>query len=176
MLACVVVALALVASGCSSDAPESGRVALGLATDKAYLTILSAENDTAVAYSQAILKTDPSAEVTSIAKNAISLREQEAKKITKLEANDSDDSEFTLPDAAEQLNTSLSELGLSATGTPLAAPSTEAGYIKAMTANGKAVLKATEPEADHGSPGVVPFAKQVALDRTDELQSLHDFQ
>ena len=176
MLAFAAVALALVASGCNANTRSDGRVALGLATDKAYLTVLEEQNANAISYSEAILKADPSAQLETFAKNAISAREAEGKEIDKLQSEDSDPAQFTLPNAAEQLGTTLEALGLSADGEPLAAPSTESGYIEAMKANTKGVVEASAPEIDHGSPGVVPFSKQVLATRDDELDSFQDFQ
>lgn len=176
LLACLSLALALVLSGCSADTRSEGRVALGLATDKAYLTILTAQNAVAIAYSEAILKNEPSARLANFAEGAIAARNQEAVEIEKLQAKDSDPAQFTLPNAAEQLGLTFRQLALSGDGALLAEPRSESEYVKAMKSNAKGVLKATEPETEHGSPGVVPFSKQVALRRTDELDSLRNFQ
>jgi uncharacterized protein (DUF305 family) len=174
LLACLALACVLAASGCNANSRSDGRVALGLATDSAYLTVLAAQNRTAVAYSQAIMRAKPSKQVSAFAVQVITSRAKEAKKILELQSEDTQKSDFTLPDAAAQLGRSLAHLGITADGKPLAAPSTDAGYIAAMTANDKAVLKSSSVNTDHGSPGVVPFAKDVILQRTSELETLRN--
>lgn len=176
VLAAIACCLAAGLSGCSGEAKDlsNTQVAGALAYDSAYVTVNTLQNTDAVNYSKTILKTTSDPEIKAFANNVIAVRAAEDKKMAKIkDVENIDPNDPTTPaEASEQLDLSLRKMGVNAQGTPSAAPSTDAGYITAMLANIKASLATTRVEILEGGPGGVPFAKQVFLDRTNELEQL----
>jgi uncharacterized protein (DUF305 family) len=171
VLAALTIALALALGGCGDTTPPVAEE--GLETDSAYLTVLTAQNENAIEYSKAIVKTTKSDEVEEFASKVIEGRNAESDEISKLQ-QDGRPETATLSEAAETLGFPLSQFAISADGQPLTSPSTDQGYVKAMKSNANGVIRASNAELKDGSPEVMSFARLITSEREDELDSLKE--
>jgi hypothetical protein len=160
-LALLVVA-ALAATGCgdstSTEAPEPDRSQI----DAAYGAVATAQFANAVGYSDAILKTTTDPEIKKFAQSVIAQREEWSAMIDESQPED-------LTKAAETLAIPLESLGVTADGTPLAAPSSDAGYLSAMKLNNQASVRAAEVANTQ-------LADQVIQGASEELSEIEQLQ
>jgi hypothetical protein len=170
-LACFALAAGICGCGNSSPQPPSN-LQQGLSTDSAYLAVLEAQNLNAQLYSTAVLKTTRDSRIRAFAKIVVAERAKERPAFATLRSRGAGGAIPTLPAAAKTLGLPLRSLAVNADGTPLAAPKSDAAYVKAMTANDQAVVAASQKENLNGSAVVLPFAKNVFLERSSELKTL----
>lgn len=156
-LALLVVA-SLAATGCgdssSSEAPGPDNGEL----HSAFESVAASQFANAVGYSNAILKTSSDPDVKKFAESAIAQREEWSETLDRSQSED-------LTKSAEALGIPLKSLAITADGTPLAAPSSDAGYLSAMKLNNQASLRAAK-----AAPSAL--ASQVTQGATQELAEI----
>jgi hypothetical protein len=169
-------ALAVLATGCDSSTTSNPEINARLEIDDAFVTVAPLQNDAAIAYSQAILKTTDDPQIKQLADDVIKRRQTENEKFDKLQKNYHSNGAPTPQEAADTLDTTLEKLAITAAGKPLAAPSSDSAYLKALEANLKGSLVAINADIDGGGPGTVPFAKEMLFDRTSQLEKVNGLQ
>jgi hypothetical protein len=152
----------LATTGCgdssTTDAPKVDSAQL----NAAYEAVAAAQFANAIGYSDAILKATSDVEIKSFAESVLVRRE-----MWKATLNESQPDDLTK--AAETLAISMKSLGITAEGTPLAAPSSDAGYLSAMRLNNQASLRAAEAAKSDLAIQVIQGATK-ELEESERLQ------
>lgn len=141
--------------------------------DAAYEAVAGLQIAQGVAYSEAILKTTSDPEIKKFAESAIETRKVWTQKFERFSKTGQ---EMTLGQASRELDVSLKSLGITADGTPLAAPSSDDGYLEAMKSINRASLRAAKVNSRAGGPGTSQLANLVILDATEELAEIKALQ
>ena len=165
----LLVVAALAATGCGGSTTGNAIIDSRNEIDAAYEAVAAAQIAQAVAYSEAILKTTSDPEIKKFAESVIATRKVWTQKLERFTQNNEP---IELPKASYALDISLKSLGITADGTPLAAPSTDEGYLAAMKLNDRASLRAATVNSRAGGPGTSQLANLVILDATEELAEI----
>lgn len=160
-LALLVVA-ALAATGCGDSTSTEKPKVNSAQLDRAYKTVAATQFANADGYSSAILNTTTDAEIRKFANSVIYQRQVWNGSLDPLPMGDR-------TEAADTLGLPLKSLGITADGTPLAAPSSDAGYLSAMKLNNQASLRAAEVAKSD-------LANQVIRGATQELAEIEKLQ
>lgn len=160
-LALLVVA-SLAATGCGDSSSTEEPKADTAQLNAAYEAVAAAQFANAIGYSDAILKATSDPDIKSFAESVLAQRETWNETLDQSQPED-------LTKAAETLAISLKSLGITADGTPLAAPSSDAGYLSAMKLNNEASLRAAEAVKSE-------LANQVTQGATQELSVIEQLQ
>jgi uncharacterized protein (DUF305 family) len=169
----ILVALAVVAlttAGCG-QATETGNASIDARskTDTAYEAVASVQVANALAYSNAILKTTKDPQIKSFAQEVITERntaEDILKRVRKIGAP------MGVKKASYVLDVSLADMAITADGTPLATPASDAAYIKAMRSNLKGTFAAAAAHQNKGGPGTSQLSARLQGSATHELEQL----
>jgi uncharacterized protein (DUF305 family) len=160
---------ALAAAGCGGSSTGNATVDARNQIDAAYEAVAAVQIDQAVAYSEAIQKASSDPGIKKFARKAIETRKVWSQKLKRFTMSGGT---VSLPTASHDLNVSLQSLGVTADGTPLAAPSSDQGYLAAMASNDRACLRAATVNSRNGGPGTSQLANLVILDATAELAEI----
>jgi uncharacterized protein (DUF305 family) len=165
----LLVVAALAATGCGDSSTGNAQVDARNAIDAAYEVVAGAQFAQADAYSQAILESTKDPEIKSFAESVISSRKEWS---TKLERFRKTGEQMSIPKASYTLDISLKSLGITADGTPLAAPSSDTGFLSAMKLNDRASLRAAKVNYSDGGPGTSQLSNLVLQGATQELAQI----
>lgn len=165
----LLVVASLAVAGCGESTTGNPLVDKRNEIDAAYEAVAGAQIAQAVAYSESILTTTADRRIKKFAQSVIDTRKVWT---SKLERFTMTGDTVDLPKASHTLDISLKSLGVTADGTPLAAPSTDAGYLQAMKLNDRASLRAAAVNSRAGGPGTSQLANLVILDATKELAAI----
>ncbi|MBJ7354684.1 MAG: hypothetical protein JHC98_07655 [Thermoleophilaceae bacterium] len=165
----LLVVATLAMTGCGGSTTGNAVIDSRNEIDAAYEAVAAAQIATAVDYSNAILKTTSDPEIKKFAESVIATRKVWSEKLERFTRNGEP---MELPKASYALDISLKSLGITADGTPLAAPSTDDGYLAAMKLNDRASLRAASVNSRNGGPGTSQLANIVILDATKELAAI----
>lgn len=160
-------------AGCGGSTTGNPTVDSRNQIDAAYEAVAAAQIDQAVAYSNAILKTTSDPEIKKFAGSALAARKVWAQKLERFTTTGET---VDLPKASHTLDISLKSLGVTADGTPLAAPSTDDGYLQAMKLNDRASLRAATVNSRAGGPGTSQLSNLVIQGATQELLEIKQLQ
>jgi uncharacterized protein (DUF305 family) len=169
----LLVVAALAMAGCGGSTTGNAVIDSRNEIDAAYEAVAVAQIAQAVAYSEAILKTTKDPEIKNFAQQVIDTRKVWTQKLERFTKTGDT---VSLPTASHDLDISLKSLGVTADGTPLAAPSTDEGYLSAMASNDRASLRAATVNSRGGGPGTSQLANLVILDATKELAAIKALQ
>lgn len=164
---------AVTATGCGDGGTGNAIIDQRNKIDAAYEAVAVAQFAQAVAYSNAILKTTSDPEIKKFAESVIASRQKWS---TKLERFTETGEKTTIPKASYTLDISLKSLGITSDGTPLAAPSNDAGYLTAIKSNDRASLRAARVNSRAGGPGTSQLANLVIQGATQELAEIKQLQ
>lgn len=165
LIFCLLAATALVAGGCGDAASTAKTESI----DTAFTTVAALQIETAVGYSEAILKTSGDEGLKKFAQNALDERAAQQKDLAALSTGgDGVDSQT----AARELDLSFEDLAITASGRPLSAPSGDAAYAAAMAANLYGSIRAAEVAIDGGTGTTAALANRIKSRATAELQQL----
>ncbi|MGK2877315.1 MAG: hypothetical protein ACSLFF_01865 [Solirubrobacterales bacterium] len=174
LASCLLVATALVATGCGgSSTTGNASIDARLKIDAAYEAVVAAQIENAEGYSNSILKTTTDPEIESFAESVLATRKAWSQKLERFRKTGDT---MEVKKASYTLDISLKSLGITADGTPLAAPSSDAGYLAAMKLNDRGSLKAARVNSRAGGPGTSQLANVVILDTTEELAQIKQLQ
>jgi uncharacterized protein (DUF305 family) len=160
-------------AGCSGSTTGNPTIDSRNEIDAAYEAVAVAQIAQAVAYSNAILKTSSDPKVKQFAETVLTNRKAWTQKLERFTKTGET---VDLPKASHDLDISLKSLGVTADGKPLAAPSTDEGYLQAMKLNDRASLRAATVNSHSGGPGTSQLANLVILDATEELAEIKQLQ
>lgn len=166
LLAIAVLALAGCGDTSSTGNPEVDQRS---ANDAAYEAIAAAQIENAENYSNAILSTTTNEQIRSLAEQVVAERGEQTDLLNRLRKTGEP---VDIAKASHTLDISLSDLGVSADGKPMAAPSSDAGYVAAMKANLEGAILAAQAEIGDGGPGTTQLANRVYSTATAELEQL----
>jgi uncharacterized protein (DUF305 family) len=164
---------ALTVTGCGSGSTGNALIDSRNEIDAAYEAVIAPQIAQAVAYSNAIMKSTSDPEIKKFAQSVIDTRKAWS---TKLERFTKTGEKVDVAKASHDLDISLKSLGVTPDGALLAAPSSDAGYLKAMKSLDRAALRAAEVNSRDGGPGTAQLANLVILDATKELEAIKQLQ
>lgn len=166
---------ALAATGCG-DTSSTGNAEVDRRNqiDSAYEAVAAAQIANAVAYSNAILKTTSDPEIKQFAESVLAAREKWTAKLERFRRTGA--KVENLAKASYTLDVSLKDLGITADGTPLAAPSSDEGYLAAMKLNDRASLRAAAVNSKLGGPATSQLSNLVIQGATQELAEIKQLQ
>lgn len=149
----LLVVAALATTGCGDSSSSEGSEPDRAQLDSAYEAVAAAQFANAVGYSNAVLKTTTDPAIKTFAESVLAQRKEWSASLDETQTDD-------LSAAADTLAIPLKSLGISADGVPLAAPSTDAGYLSAMKLNDQASLRAAEVATSQLANQVIQGASQ----------------
>lgn len=169
---CLLAATALVAGGCGDG--QDGRTRDGglgpaQADDAAFKVVAAAQIENAIGYSEAVLKSSQDAEVKDFAGQVIAERDKQQALLADLPSGQAPK---TVSEAATALNIPLADLAVSADGQPLAAPSSDNAYVKAMRSNLNASIRAASVERGGSDEATKKLAERILANASSELDQL----
>jgi uncharacterized protein (DUF305 family) len=170
----LLVVASLAATGCGGTSTGNPEVDRRNQLDAAYEAVAAAQIEVATDYSNAILKTTKDPEIEKFANSVLAERKQWTEKLDRLRRTGEEVE--SLAKASYILDISLKDLGITADGTPLAAPSSDAGYLTAMKSNDKASLLAAEVNNGEGGPATSQLSNLVIQGATQELEQIKQLQ
>ncbi|MGH2959873.1 MAG: hypothetical protein ACRDKE_09725 [Solirubrobacterales bacterium] len=165
---------ALAVSGCGGTSTGNPEVDARNQLDTAYEAIAAAQIAQAVAYSEAILKSTSDPEIKQFAESVLAERKQWTQKLDRLRRTG--EKQEDLAKASHTIDISLKSLGITADGTRLAAPSSDAGYLSAMKLNDRASLRAATANSRRGGPATSQLSNLVIQGATQELAEIKQLQ
>lgn len=165
---------ALAATGCGGTSTGNPEVDARNQLDSAYEAIAAAQIAQAVAYSEAILKTTSDPEIKKFAESVLAEREKWTAKLERFRRTG--EKVENLAKASYTIDISLKSLGITADGKPLAAPSSDEGYLAAMKLNDRASLRAATVNSREGGPATSQLANLVIQGATQELAEIKQLQ
>lgn len=171
---CLLALAALALAGCG-DSGSTGNPEVDARSDMdtAYEAVAAAQIANAVGYSEAILKSSNDADVKKFAQQVLDERAGQQQQLDRFRKTGEP---VDVKKASHELNISLADLAITADGKPLAAPSSDSAYLKAMKANLNGSIKAAEVEMKGGGPGTTQLANRVYSSASAELEQLKQLQ
>jgi hypothetical protein len=165
-LSVVLVVVALTLAGCGGSTKRDATTDSHSELDAAYGAVVGAQIAQAVAYSEAILKTTSDPAIKKFAASVLGSRKAWTAQLDQL---DTRGDAIDVARAARALKIPLASLGINPDGTPLGAPSTDAGYLRAMELIDKSSVRA-------GRPNTSQLAALAVHDATAELVKIKRLQ
>jgi hypothetical protein len=174
-LAVLVVLASLAMAGCSSEGSTTGSEELDARSqvDAAYEAVASVQIANALIYSKAILASTKDPQIKKFAQEIVTERstaEDIVKRLRKL------GTPMDVKKASHELDVSLKDLAISRNGQPFAAPSTDAGYLKAMRSNLDGTYAAAVSHLGNGGPGTSQLSARLQGSAAHELEQLKQLQ